>query len=440
MEKDMTKEPLLSLLIHFTIPLILGNLLQLTYNAIDSIVVGKFVGKAALAAVGTSNPLMTLMILFVQGICLGAGVLTGTMYGAKDEKRLKRQISTTMITGLVFSAAVTLFSVILAPWLLLLLQVNEAILPEALLYLRIVFCGLAFNFIYNFFASTLRAMGDSRSPLYFLGVSAIINMIGDLIFVVLFRMGTAGCAVSTVISEALSCLFCWIYIKRKVPLLDLGRDWFRFDPSLLKETLRYGFVSAMQQSTVQIGKIGIQTIVNTLGVTATAAFSAINRIDDFAYIPEQNIAHAMTCVMAQNRGAGKMERVKKAFHLGMRIELLYGIWAGIVLLCFSQPIMQLFTDDEATVLTGISYLHLIAFMYVLPSVTNGIQGYFRGIGDMKITLFSSLMNFAVRVVCCAVLVFVKRMGIEALPWSYLLGWVSMLLYELPYLVRKESVT
>lgn len=436
MDKDMTKGPLFPLLIHFTIPLVLGNLLQLTYNAIDSIVVGKYVGKVALAAVGTSNPLMTLMILFVQGICLGAGVLIGTMYGAKDYKRLKYQVSTTMMAGLIFSLVMTLVSIVLAPWMLTLLQTDSLILPEAVLYLRIVFCGLVFNFIYNFFASTLRAMGDSRSPLYFLGISAGINIIGDLIFVVIFRMGTAGCAISTVISEGLSCLFCWSYIKHKVPLLNLGREWMHFDFSLLKETMKYGVVSAMQQSTVQIGKIGIQTIVNTLGVTATAAFSAINRIDDFAYIPEQNIAHAMTSVMAQNRGAGRMDRVGKTFRVGIGIELVYGVLAGAVLLGFSRPIMMLFTEDEETVVMGITYLHLIAFMYILPSLTNGIQGYFRGVGDMKITLWSSMINFFVRVICCAGLVFWRGMGIEALPWSYLLGWAAMLFYELPYLIRR----
>ena len=432
----MTKGPLFPLLIRFTIPLVLGNLLQLTYNAVDSIVVGRYVGKVALAAVGTSNPLMTLIILFIQGICLGAGVLVGTMYGAKDYKRLKCQISTTMIAGLVFSAGITLISVLLTPWLFVLLQTDAAIIPDAVLYLRIVFCGLVFNFIYNFFASVLRAMGDSQSPLYFLGISAIINIIGDLIFVVWFRMGTAGCAVSTVISEGLSCLFCWQYIKKKVLLLNLGRDWFRFERSLLKETLGYGLVSAMQQSTVQIGKIGIQTIVNTLGVTATAAFSAINRVDDFAYIPEQNIAHAMTSVMAQNRGAGKMDRVNRVFQTGIGIELIYGLFAGAVLLGFSRPIMMLFTEDEETIVMGITYFHLIAWMYLLPAFTNGIQGYFRGVGDMKITLWSSMINFFVRVICCAVFVFFCNMEIEALPWSYFLGWGAMLLYELPYLIRR----
>ncbi|MDD6571427.1 MAG: MATE family efflux transporter [Thermoflexaceae bacterium] len=438
MTNDMTKGNIFPLLIKFTVPLILGNLLQLTYNAIDSIVVGRYVGKDALAAVGTSNPLMTLIILFVQGICLGAGILVGTMYGAKDYKRLKRQISTTMMAGLAFSLAVTVISLAAAPFLLTLLQVDEGILKEAVLYLRIVMCGLVFNFIYNFFASTLRAMGDSNSPLYFLGISAVINIIGDLIFVVAFSLGTTGCAVSTVLSEALSCLLCWIYIKKKIPLLNLGQEWFVFDKGLLKETFQYGFVSAMQQSTVQIGKLGIQAIVNTMGVTATAAFTAINRIDDYAYIPEQNIGHAMTSVMAQNRGAGEMKRVKTAFRMGMYVELVYGLLAGVVLLCFANPLMKLFTYDEATILMGESYLHLIAFMYIVPAITNGVQGYFRGMGDLKITLWSSIINFAVRVAGCIPLVFVFNMGITALPWAYLMGWMAMMLYELPYLIRRNN--
>lgn len=438
MTNDMTKGNIFPLLIKFTIPLILGNLFQLTYNAIDSIVVGRYVGKDALAAVGTGNPLMTLIILFVQGICLGAGILVGTMYGAKDFERLKRQISTTMMAGIGFSLAVTVISLASAPYLLRILQVDEGILREAVSYLRIVMCGLVFNFIYNFFASTLRAMGDSNSPLFFLGISAVVNIIGDLIFVVAFAMGTTGCAVSTVLSEALSCLLCWIYIKKKIPLLNLGKSWFVFDKGLMKETFQYGFVSAMQQSTVQIGKLGIQAIVNTMGVTATAAFAVINRIDDYAYIPEQNIGHAMTSVMAQNRGAGEMKRVKTAFRMGMYVELAYGFLAGAVLLCFANPLMQLFTYDEATILMGESYLHLIAFMYIVPAITNGVQGYFRGMGDLRITLWSSVINFAVRVVSCILLVFIFHMGITALPWAYLMGWMTMMLYELPYLVKKSK--
>ncbi|MDE5866138.1 MAG: MATE family efflux transporter, partial [Lachnospiraceae bacterium] len=176
--------------------------------------------------------------------------------------------------------------------------------------------------------------------------------------------------------------------------------------------------------------------VNTMGVTATAAFTAINRIDDYAYIPEQNIGHAMTSVMAQNRGAGETKRIHTAFHAGMCIELVYGAVMGILLLLFSNPLMQLFTHDEATIILGEQYLHLIAFMYIVPAVTNGIQGYFRGMGDLKITLWSSLINMGVRVIACILLVFICKMGIIALPWAYLIGWAAMILYELPFLVRR----
>lgn len=436
MTNDLTKGNIFPILIKFTIPLVLGNLLQLTYNAVDSIIVGQYVGNEALAAVGTSNPILTLILQFVQGICLGAGILVGTLYGAKNYCVLKRQISTAMIAGTVFSFILTIISLTAASVLLTILQVDTAIRPEAAVYLRIILCGLVFNFIYNYFASILRAMGDSKSPLYFLGVSAIVNIIGDFVFVVFFSMGTVGCAISTVFSEALSCLLCWNYIKKKIPLLNLGKQWFTFDKQLFKETIQYGFVSAMQQSTVQLGKLGIQGIVNTMGVTATAAFTAINRVDDYAYIPEQNIGHAITSVMAQNRGAGNMKRANKAFRVGMYIELSYGAVMGFFLLLFANPIMRLFTHDEATVILGEQYLHLIAFMYIIPAVTNGVQGYFRGIGDLKITLWSSLINMGVRVFACVLLVFVCKMGITALPWSYFIGWCAMILYELPFLVRR----
>lgn len=436
MTHDMTKGAILPLIIKFTIPLVLGNLLQLTYNAVDSIIVGRCVGKDALAAVGTSNPLVTLVILFIQGICLGAGILVGTLYGAKNEKILKRQISTSMISGVVFSLLVTVVTLPLAPALLAVLRVDAQIRGEAVTYLRIILCGLVFSFVYNFFASTLRAMGDSKSPLYFLGISAAVNIVGDIIFVVLFSMGTVGCAVSTVLSEALSCGLCWMHIRKKVPILDLGREWLVFDKGLLKETVQYGFVSALQQSTVQMGKLGIQGIVNTMGVTATAAFTAINRIDDYAYIPEQNIGHAMTSVMAQNRGAGEKKRVEEAFRVGMCVEMVYGALIGGFLLLFANPVMCLFTQDAATVRMGEEYLHLIAFMYIVPAATNGMQGYFRGMGDLTVTLWSSLLNMGIRVLVCALLVFGVGMGITALPWAYLAGWAAMTLYELPFLLYR----
>ncbi len=439
MAKDMTQGKIFPLIIKFTIPLVLGNLLQLTYNAVDSIIVGRFVGDGALAAVGTGNPLITLIIIFVQGICLGAGVLISTMYGAKEYDRLRRQVSTAMIAGVIFSLLVMVICILAAPWLLLLLQVDQEIMDLSVLYLRIVLCGLVFKFFYNFFASTLRALGDSTSPLIFLSISAVINIFGDLFFVLFLSMGVVGCAISTVASEALSCLLCWIYIKKKIPILDLGKDWFVFDKGLLKETLQYGFVSAMQQSTVQMGKVGMQGIVNTQGMESTAAFTAVTRIDDFALIPEHNISHAMMSVMAQNRGAAKMDRVRDTFKVGMCIEIVYGAIIGCVLFLFADPIMWLFSETEEITQMGADYLRLISFMYVIPAITNGIQGYFRGMGDLKITLWSSIVNMGARVLASIPLVFVFEMGVEALPWSYLVGWAVMMVYEVPYLLKRRKM-
>ena len=229
MTKDMTTGAITPLLVKFTIPLVLGNLFQLTYNAADSIIVGKFVGEEALAAVGTSNPLMTLAILFINGMCLGAGILVSTAFGAGDHKLVERQVSTAAIAGTAFSVAFSLLCVLLATPLLRLLQVPADILPMAVRYLRIVFSGLIFTFFYNFLAAVMRALGDSKSALYFLMVSSVLNIGGDLFFVKVLSWGSEGCALSTVLSEAMCCLLCAIYIKYKVPILRLGRRWLVFD-------------------------------------------------------------------------------------------------------------------------------------------------------------------------------------------------------------------
>ena len=427
MTKDMTTGSITPLLVNFTIPLVLGNLFQLTYNAVDSIIVGKFVGEDALAAVGTSNPLMTLAILFINGMCLGAGILVSTAFGAGDNKLVERQVSTTAIAGTVFSLAFSLVCILLANPLLRLLQVPEEILPIAVNYLRIVFAGLIFTFFYNFLAATMRALGDSKSALYFLMVSSVLNIAGDLFFVEVLDWGSEGCALSTVLSEAACCALCLVYIRWKIPVLQLGRRWLIFDSS--------GWASAMQQATVQLGKIAVQAIVNTMGVNAMAAFTASSRIDDFAYIPQQNIGHAATTLMAQNRGAGKKDRVRKGFFCGLKIEAVYAVCITILCYLCAEPIIRLFADQPEVVELGVRFLRLVSLFYLMPALTNGVQGGFRGLGDLKITLNSSMLNMAGRVAAAAVFVLILHMDIEALPYSYAVGWVLMLLYEVPALVR-----
>ena len=440
MTKDLTTGKIMPILVNFTVPLVLGNLFQLTYNAVDSIIVGHFVGKEALAAVGICNPVSTLMILFLNGLCMGASILMGIQYGAKDYETLHRQISTTLLSGAVFSFFLTLVCVIFAVPILLLLQVDPSIMDMTVQYLRIIFLGLMFTFLYNFFSSTLRALGDSASPLYFLIISAILNIFGDLFFVIVLKAGSNGCAISTVLSEALCCLFCIIYIQKKVPILRLGKKWLVFDAGLLKKTIAYGWASAMQQATVQMGKIAIQALVNTMGVSVAAAFAVVNRIDDFAITPEQNIAHAMTALMAQNKGAGKNDRMREGFRCGMILELVYGAAVMLICLGFARPLMSLFVKDEEVIGHGVVYLHLIAVMYILPAVTNALQGFFRGIGDLKVTLMSSFTNMTVRVIAAAPMVLLWNFGIEALPYSYLAGWIAMLLVETPLTVSYTHLT
>ena len=435
MTKDLTTGKIMPILVNFTVPLVLGNLFQLTYNAVDSIIVGHFVGKEALAAVGICNPISTLMILFLNGLCMGASILMGIQYGAKDYKTLHRQISTTMLSGVVFSFFLTLFCVVFAVPILHLLQVDASIMEMTRQYLRIIFLGLMFTFLYNFFSSTLRALGDSASPLYFLIISAVLNIFGDLFFVIVLKAGSNGCAISTVLSEALCCLFCITYIQKKVPILRLGKKWLVFDSRLLKKTIAYGWASAMQQATVQMGKIAIQALVNTMGVSVAAAFAVVNRIDDFAITPEQNIAHAMTALMAQNKGAGKNDRMREGFRCGMILEIVYGAAVMVICQVFAGELMALFVKDEEVIGHGVIYLHLIAVMYILPAVTNAIQGFFRGIGDLKVTLMSSFTNMAVRVIAAAPMILLWNFGIEALPYSYLAGWVAMLLVETPLMIR-----
>ena len=436
MTNDMTEGKIIPQLTGFTIPLILGNLFQLTYNAADSVIVGKFAGDDALAAVGTAGPVMNMVILFISGMCMGAGILMSTQYGAKKYAQLERQVSTAMIGGLGFSAAVTVLLLAFAHPLLALLQVPQDIIGPAAVYLRIIFGGLIFTFIYNFFSNTLRALGDSRAPLIFLIISAALNVVLDLFFVLTLGWGVPGSALATVLSEALCCLFCLGYIRKKVPLLCLGKKWRVFDRAVLGRTFSYGITSALQQMCVQLGKICVQTIVNVQGVAFIAAFTAINRVDDFAMTPQQNIAHASTTFMAQNRGAGKIRRMKQGFYCTILLETVYTAVVLALVFLFSRQIMELFVgnDSEEVVTLGAAYLKLIALMYVMPEATNIIQGFFRGLGDLKVTLVSTILNMSARFLSAWIMIHIMHGGFDRLAWANFFGWVAMLAFQIPMIV------
>ena len=435
MQTDMTVGKPMKMILDFTIPVFIGNVFQQFYNMADAIIVGKFVGTKGLAAVGSTGTIMFLIYGFVVGMTAGFTVLTAQKFGAGDMEGMRKTVVGAGVLSFVIGTILTILFMVFMKPLLILMNTPSDIFADAYAYIMIVSGGILAQMLYNLLSSILRALGNSKLPLYFLIISAILNIFGDLFFVIVLKAGSNGCAISTVLSEALCCLFCIIYIQKKVPILRLGKKWLVFDARLLKKTIAYGWASAMQQATVQMGKIAIQALVNTMGVSVAAAFAVVNRIDDFAITPEQNIAHAMTALMAQNKGAGKNDRMREGFRCGMILELVYGAAVMLICLGFARPLMSLFVKDEEVIGHGVVYLHLIAVMYILPAVTNALQGFFRGIGDLKVTLMSSFTNMTVRVIAAAPMVLLWNFGIEALPYSYLAGWIAMLLVETPLMLR-----
>lgn len=434
----MTEGCIMKHLVSYSIPLILGNLFQLTYNAVDSIIVGKFIGKEALAAVGTASPVMNIIILGISGICVGASVLMSQFFGAQRYDILKKEMSTTIVFGLYFSITVALAGLLCSTMLLKALQVPEQILGISSVYLRIIFLGAPFTYFYNAVSSALKSVGDSKTPLKFLAFASVLNGVLDCIFIGIFRFGIVCSAATTVIAEAVSACLCIAYVYRKIPLLQLKKGEFTIDKALLKQTLQYGGVTALQQACQPIGKLLIQGAVNPMGIDTIAAFNAVNRIDDYAFMPEQSISQGITTFVAQNRGAGKLERIKDGFLKGLLLEVLYWVLICTLITVFKEPIMALFVTGQDTdiIRLGCRYLGLMAVFYICPAFTNGIQGYFRGMGDMKITLAGTFVQTGLRVLFVYILT--PSLGIVGVAYACLIGWSVMLMVEIPYYLRMRN--
>ena len=439
---NMTEGKIGRHLINYSVPLILGNLFQLTYNAVDSIIAGRFIGKEALAAEGTASPVMNIVILGISGICMGASVLMSEFYGAGQKEKLKREMSTTVLFGLWFSLAVAALGVVCARPLLAALQVPQELLGLASVYLSIIFLGAPFTYFYNAYSSALKSVGDSRTPLYFLVFSTVLNMGLDLVLIGVLHFGIVCSALTTVLAQAVSAVGCAVYVKRKVSMLHVPFRELHADRALLGETLRYGGVTALQQACQPIGNLLIQGAVNGMGVDIMAAFNAVTKIDDYALVPERNISNAMTTFIAQNGGAEKKERIRKGFAAGMWMEALYGVMACVVVLLVRRPVMELFVGKEETavIAEGVGYLGLMAFFYILPGFTNGIQGFYRGMGRMKMTLAGTALQTSFRVLFVYLLS--GRLGIRSFAVSCAIGWCAMLLMDgIHYqLVMKKKLT
>lgn len=435
---DMTQGGITRHLVKYSVPLIVGNLFQLAYNAVDAIIAGRFIGKEALAAEGMAAPVMNLIILGISGICMGAGVLMSEFFGAKNHEMIKREMATVALFGGFFSAAVALLGILCTPILLGILHVPDELMKMTVVYLRIIFLGAPFTFFYNALASSLKSVGDSSTPLKFLMFSSLLNAVLDLIFIGLLGFGIVCSAVTTVIAEAVSALLSFVYILKKIPLLHPGKDQFKIDRHLLGKTLRYGGVTALQQSCQPIGKLLIQGTINSLGVDMIAAFNAVSRIDDFAFTPQQSISHGITTFIAQNRGAGRTERVRKGLRTGLAMEALYWLFICLAVLAGRGPLMSLFVTGESAgqiVEIGSKYLGTMAFFYLLPAFTNGIQGFFRGMGKMGMTLLGTFIQTSIRVIGTWILA--PILGIYGVAFACAAGWTAMLLVEVPVMIRTK---
>ena len=420
---DMTKGSITGHLIRYSVPLIVGNLFQLAYNAVDSIIAGRFIGKEALAALGTAGPVMNIIILGISGICMGAGVLMSGFFGAGRHGELKKELSTILLFGLYFSLAVAVCGLFFARPLLSLLRVPDSVLDSACIYLKIIILGAPFTYFYNALAAALKSVGDSGTPVKFLMFASLLNGLLDLIFIGGLGFGIVCSAVTTVVAESVSAVLTWIYIKKRVPLLHPGKENFRIDPALLKKTLRYGGVTALQQACQPIGKLLIQGAVNPLGVDVIAAFQAVNRVDDFAFTREQ-----------------KTRRIDDGLRTGLMMEFLYWIFIFLVVFLARNVLMKAFISGEGgrnVVELGSRYLKTMAFFYLLPAFTNGLQGYFRGLGKMGITLAGTFIQTSIRV--AVTYLTAPVIGIYGVALACAAGWSAMLLFEVPYLiyVRKK---
>ncbi|MBQ7185023.1 MAG: MATE family efflux transporter [Clostridia bacterium] len=429
MATDMTRGSITRQLIGFSIPLILGNLFQLSYNMVDTIVVGRFAGSAALAAVGTCDQVMNLLILGVSGICVGASVLMGQFFGANDREKLLDEMRTMTVIGLIFALAVMALGIPLTGTIFSLMRVQREMLGEATLYLRVIFAGMPFTCLYNIYAAALRSIGDSKTPIRFLVISCLINITLDLILVAWARMGVAGAALATVAAQASSAVMCIRYVGRHVPMLRISWRGLRMDRALARKTLSYGGMTALQQCSQPVGNIIIQSSVNALGVSAAAAFSAVRKIEDIGLLPGRSISTAITAFTAQNKGAKNDPRIRRGFLRGMGMEAVVGMAMSAVILLARFPLMDLFTKDGSIVADGVRYFDLIGYCYILPCVTNGIQGYFRGVGKMTVTFLATLTQISVRVL--ATLLLTPSMGISGVGLACVLGWSAMILWQLP---------
>ena len=418
------EKPLKALLI-FAFPMIIGNLFQQFYTMVDSVVVGRFVSEHALAAVGASYSLTNVFISIAIGGGVGASVLTSRYFGSREYRKMKTSVTTAMLSFLVVSLILGGIGLFFGQEIMELHNTPENILEQATEYLNIYFLGLPFLFMYNILSAMFNALGRSKIPLYLLIFSSVFNIVLDVAFVREFHMGVAGVAWATLIAQGISAVVAFLLFVREMKQYQGEKGDTRFDKEEFSRMSRIALPSILQQSTVSIGMMLVQSVVNSFGAEMLAGFSAAMRIESICIVPMAAMGNVMSSFTAQNLGAGKQERVVKGYHTGYGIVFGFGMILCVILEFFYQPLIGMFLGEEGTALamsTGTDYLRFIGWFFTFIGLKMITDGLLRGAGDMKMFTVANLVNLSIRVIMAVTLAPV--FGIAMVWYAVPVGWAA----------------
>lgn len=429
-ELHLTSGAITSQLVRLCLPLLCANVLQQLYNIINSLVVTRYIGEDAFAALGVAESIMNLFIYVITGACMGASVLIARFYGEQNFARLRQQL----FVSAVLMGGCTLLAVFLGqlflPQILSIIHTPQELMADVSVYLRVILMGMIFTFTYNYLASALRAIGNTRIALFFLLLSLGYNLTAAWLLVAVFQMGILGTALATASAQLLSTLLCLLYIWKQIPFMRVGRSDAHMDRRLMRLTGSYAAVAALQQSSLYLGKLMIQSAVNGISTAAISAFTATTRIENFSQAFGASGCEAIAIFVAQNRGAGKIDRARQGFGRGLAIQIAMGLVFSLLLHLASRPLVIPFlsgTEAESVVL-GASYLKQISWFYFLSFAGHSFVGWFRGSGRMTVTFWCTTVQIAVRVAGSYLLV--SSMGLDAVALATGFGWITIVAIQL----------
>ena len=425
MNRDLTKGNITKTMLLFALPMIAGNILQQFYNIADTFIVGKFLGADALAAVGSSYALMIFLTSILLGLCMGSGALLSIRFGERNEEKLKSSIFVSFFLILIVTVVINIFSFVFIDKIINFMRIPENIFKITKDYLWIIFSGIGFTFLYNFFASLLRALGNSVVPLIFLAISAITNIALDLWFVIGLGLGVKGAGGATVISQGISGIGIAIYTYYKFSWIFSGFSKKFFSKSILKEISQYSFLTCMQQSIMNLGILMVQGLVNSFGTVIMAAFTVAVKIDSFAYMPVQDFGNSFSTFIAQNYGAGESKRIKEGIKNAVKVSTLFCVFISGIVYIFAEKLMLIFVQpNEIEIIEeGIKYLRIEGVFYWGIGCLFLLYGFFRAIEKPGISLILTIVSLGTRVVLSYSLAGIPAIGVKGIWWSIPIGWI-----------------